>query len=183
MQPFHNYVSNILNDTNSADAVLLNGHTTFLMCNEDKRDQINDHRMNWFVNTYDSPNKQELSDYYKDNIKDTYSGIFDPPPCFYNETIRKERENSKLLEEEKNDDVYIHYEELEYRHMMNVHIMNKLSNNDEYDNNDIPSSYLEDEDNDTNSVVNDSEYYASDVSEYNEFEDYESEYEEDDFDF
>lgn len=182
MQSFHNYVSDTLNDNNSADAFLLNGHTTFLMCNTDNRDNINEHRMNWFVNTYDNQNKQELFNYYKDNIKDTYSGVFDPPPCFYNEMIRKEREHYKLTEEEKNDDINIHYEELEYRHLMNVHIMNKLSNNDEYDNNEIPS-YLEEVDNDTNSVANDSEYYVSDASEYNEYEDYESEYEEDDFDF
>ena len=179
MLQFHNYVSNTLNDANSSDAILLNGHTTFLMCNTENRDHINEHRMNWFVNTFDSSKKEELSNYYNNNIRDTYSGVFDPPPCFYNEMIRNER---ILAEEERNDDVNIHYEELEYRHLMNVHIMNKLSNNDEYNSNEIPSSYFEEEDNDNNTVADNSEYYLSDISEYNEYEDYESEYE-DDFDF
>lgn len=124
MQAFDQYANNLLNNSASEDAyadtdaesVMLNGHTTFLMSKPEYREGIHKHRMNWIINNYtnyENVDKRPYYEYYKDNVSDEYKGTFDPPPCFYNEMIRKERRNAEQqLKEQETDEIAQHYKEL-----------------------------------------------------------------------
>lgn len=124
---FHNYVDNIM-ENRIAESDIFNGHTTFLMCNRDNREDIKNHRMNWLITnyfTYDchADLKKDLKDvrdvckdYYTTNISDNYTGNFDPPCCFYNYINKLNDLNrekiQKECEERYNDDIETHYRDI-----------------------------------------------------------------------
>lgn len=127
MQAFHNYTDNLLNNVpeqyqteTEAQRLMLNGYTVFLMSRPEYRQDINNHRMQWIVNNftnYEDVDKRPYYEYYKNNIVDDYSGVFNPPPCFYNEITRQERkEAADNLRELEMDDIAQHYRELAERY-------------------------------------------------------------------
>lgn len=181
---FDNFVNNSINNENDPNAIFLNGYTTFMMCNKDNRENIKEYRMNWLINNYvnyENIDKRPYYEYYKNNINDTYSGVFNPPPCFYNEMIREERrkeeEARKEWEEYYNDDIAMHYREIANRHLTRWDMLKEdqdcisyVEENESYNSEDDKDSFLEYEDED---YYYDDEYY-DDMSEV---------YEEDDYDY
>ena len=183
MESFQGFVNQVNNNNYDPMAVLLNGHTTFLMCNKKNRENIKDHRMNWFVNNhvnYDNIDKRPYYEYYKNNVTDSYSGVFDPPPCFYNEMIREERrkqeEAQKEWEEYYNDDIAMHYREIANRHLTRWDMMKEdsecMSFVDDYE------SHKSDDDTDSLVGYDDDDYYDDEY--YDDMSEY---YEEDDYDY
>lgn len=182
---FHNFVSNIYN---SPEFERLNGYTTVLMCNHYNTNDIMNYRKQWFVNNFTNFNnidKQQYYDYYDKYITDSFSGNFAPPPCFLNthdRFIREEQaKNEKEIEENQNDDVYLHYVDIsnKYRTIVQFQQYNKYNNEENSENED---SFYESE---YQSSENISIY--SDIDEYNYDDDYdvyeeESQYE-DDYDY
>lgn len=162
----------------SKDDELLLGHTTFLMTNKNNRPIIKELRMKWFINNFMdinnkiNYNKDYLEKYYKDNIIDNYSGVFDQPPCI---SLLEERlEKQRIKEEyEENEDYMLHYNEFFSRHLRYV-----VKNNDDYsDYNDdrysenSVSSYYDDDCMSIFSyydIEDDPEYYSD-----NDYSDYE----------
>ncbi len=180
----NSFVNEIIDNEQEPMAIILNGYTTFLMCNKRKRENINEHRMNWFVNNfvnYDNIDKRPLYEYYKNNIKDTYSGIFNPPPCFYNEMIREERkkqeEAQKEWEEYYNDDIAMHYREIANRHLTRWDMMKEDDECISYAEED-DESYNSDDDNDSIMAYEEDDYYDDEY-----YEDASEYYDDDDFDY
>jgi NACalpha-BTF3-like transcription factor len=187
MCAFNNYVNTILADENSPMATILNGHTTFLMSKPENRDNIKEHRMKWFINNYtnfENTDKQEYYNYYMQNINDPYSGIYNPPPCFYNEMIRQQNkedeERQKELDEYNNDDIKMHYDYLQARHN---DIINMLKPKNIDDGEDLISEYTQED-----SYIDELECQSS-IDFYDDYDyddNYESQteyYEEDDYDY
>ena len=130
MVQFHNYANSIIGNR-MPESEIFNGHTTFLMCNRNNREDIRTHRMNWLVTnyiTYDCEDdvKKDLKDvrdvykdYYKTNLIDSYSGRFDPPRCFYNHASKLDdmdrRKYLQECEERYNDDIDTHYRDISKR--------------------------------------------------------------------
>jgi hypothetical protein len=178
MENFHEYAVNALTNL-SPEGNFLNGHTTFLMCNPCYRPDIKDHRMQWIVNNYtnyDNVDSRPYYEYYKNHIPDNYPGVFNPPPCFYNEMIREER---RAVDAEDNDDIAQHYRELAARYADLLHPKNLDENND-----DTYIEEFEDELSDISTVADDIDYESTDY--YDQGYDWEDEneyYEEDEYDF
>jgi hypothetical protein len=175
MCDFNNYVNTILTDENSPMANILNGHTTFLMSKPENRDNIKEYRMKWFVNNYTdfvNTDKQEYYDNYLKNINDSYSGVYNPPPCFYNEIVRQNNKEAaqrqKEIDEYNNDEIKMHYDYLQARYN---DIINMLKpKNTEEDNEDLISEYTQDY-----SCIDELDYQSS-IDFYDNY-DYDDDYE------
>lgn len=189
---FHNYADNIIGNR-MAESEIFNGHTTFLMCNRDNREDIRTHRMNWLVTNYiaydcEDDVKKDLKDvrdvskdyieYFKANVRDAYTGRFEPPGCFYNYVSKlDDMDRAKYLkecEERYNDDIETHYRDISNRYDATGHIDVVLSD-EEYE------EFYESDGNDTAGYATPSdaldEYY-----DYDYYEDYTEETElEDDY--
>lgn len=144
-----------------AESDILNGYTTFLMTNKQNRDNIKNYRMDWIINNYTGDdNKEDLENFYKNNINDTYSGLFNPPKCIFNEIEREERREEEIkrkeCEEYYNDDVKIHYDILAIKFSTNKRKFDAIDNNDE--------EYFTEEDDISN------EYYSDNTSIYDDYE-------------
>lgn len=185
MEGFNTFVNNTMNNS-----ILLNGYTTFMMCNENNRKDIKQYRMHWFVenyNNYDNVNKIPYYDYYKNNITDNYSGVFNPPPCFYNQMMRdidyEEKCKKQEEQDEYNDDIAMHYREVANRHLRKCNNQNTI--NDDNDSLLYEDEYEEYEDNITDDIYEENSYESDyiDTDAYNENYDMQSEYEEDDYDY
>lgn len=183
MQQFHSFVNEVMQNTNDPRSVVLNGYTTYLMKNPEFRKDIHELRMKWFVNNfvdYDNIDKRPYYVYYKDNIKDEYPGVYNPPPCFYNEMIREERRQKELEQKEydeyHNDDIAMHYRALGLRHLTRWDMMREDSE---------CISIVDDEEVNTEDDYDDSSYMSYDEYDDNDeyYEEYQSEYEEDDYDY
>lgn len=182
MQSFDNFVNQILNNQREALAIILNGYTTALMANKDKRDNIKDYRMDWFVTNYtdyENVDKRPYYEYYKNNINDTYSGVFNPPPCWYNEMIREERRQKEVEQKEYdeyyNDDIAMHYREIGNRHLTRWDMMKEDS--------ECMSEYQESE---SSEEEIDRDSYISEYDDYDDtgyYDEVQTEYEEDDYDY
>lgn len=177
---FSTYANEILTGQ-SPMSVLLNGHTTFLMTDKSKRNNIKTYRMDWFVTNYtnyENVDKTAYYDYYQKHINDSYSGIFDPPPCFYNEMIREERRQKELeqneFDEYYNDDIAMHYREIANRHLTRWDMLKEDS--------ECMSLFEESE---TGDIDNAYDSYMSDYDDYDDqyYEDTQTEYEDDDYDY
>lgn len=120
MNGFHDYVLQNMNGVHD-HSYILSGYTTFLMSKSETRNQIFDARKSWFVNNYtnyeNNRNKQELYDYYNNNITDTYSYKYDPPPCIFNEIDRQKQKEVDENNERYNDDIEVHYRDISNRHL------------------------------------------------------------------
>lgn len=180
MEAFQTFVNQVLANQTEL-AMILNGYTTFLMADRSKRDAIKDYRMHWFVNNftnYDNLDKGAYYEYYKNNIQDSYSGIFDPASTPFSQMFREEMLQKELeqkeYEEYYNDDIAMHYREIANRHLTRWDMMKEDS--------ECMSLYEESE-----SSVTDNEYdsYFSEYDEYDDsyYEDDLVEYEEDDYDY
>lgn len=177
MTDFAKYIEDIVSN-NSPEADLLHGYTTFLMLNPANRLDIKDYRMRWFVNNYtnyDNVDKRPYYEYYKNNITDQYSGVFNPPSCiFYKEERQKESEKQEELER-YNDDIEVHYREIANRHMRKCHNTNDdMENPEVFDENETQT-----DDNDISSYTDNDDYYDFDDPMFYE----ETDYEEDDYDY
>lgn len=180
MDAFHTFVNQVLANQTEL-AMILNGYTTFLMADKTKRDAIKDYRMDWFVNNYinyDNIDKRPYYEYYKNNIKDTYPGVFDPSSCLFSqmckEELRQKELEQKEYEEYYNDDIAMHYREIGNRHLTRWDMMKEDS--------ECMSVYEESE------TSSEEPEYDSYISEYDDYDDkyYEDdliEYEEDDYDY
>lgn len=131
---FHSYADNVMGNR-MPQSEIFNGHTTFLMCNRNNREDIRTHRMNWLITNYlqydcEADVKKDLKDirdvykdyhdYYNTNISDSYSGRFDPPGCFYNYLSKlDDMDRVKYIrecEERYNDDIEMHYRDISNRY-------------------------------------------------------------------
>ena len=155
---FQNYANNIL-ENRIAESEIFNGHTTFLMCNIDNRKDIRRHRMNWLITNYvtyycDDDVKKDLKDmrdvykdYYETSVEDTYSGNFDPPRCFYNNDMDREK-YLKECEERYNDDIDMHYMEISNKYNA-INAMSRIDTvlsdeefEDVYESDDCDTGYI-----------------------------------------
>jgi|LakMenE09Jun09ns_1017247.scaffolds.fasta_scaffold00102_2 hypothetical protein len=182
MQQFDYFVNNIMQNTKDPMAVMLNGHTTFLMRDTEQRKAIHEHRMKWFIDNYlnyENIDKRPYYAYYQNHIKDEYMGVYNPPPCFYNEMIREERRQKELDQKEydeyHNDDIAIHYRTLALRHLTRQDMMREDSECISIRDDD---EFTVDDEYDDTSYMSYDEYYDID-----DYEEYQSEYEEDDYDY
>lgn len=183
MEDFHLFVNNAMN-TNMPDSILLNGFTTFLMRDPEKRQNIYKYRMQWCVENYtdySNIDKRPYYEYYQNNIQDMYPALYNPPPCFYNEMLREERKQHEMqqqeLDEYYNDDIAMHYREIANRHLRRSEMLKEDSECEfEYE------DESEDEEKSEKSYISDCEDY-----DYNEEDDYYDEYMtdtyEDDYDY
>jgi len=182
LQNFHEYTSSILHSSDNPESILLNCHTTFLMSMSKYRQNIKDYRMQWFVNSYTNYANIDATPYYehyKKNVNDNYSGIFDPPPCFYNEMLRQEQNAAnELLRDQEYDEIAQHYKELETRYAI-------LLQSNQTENIDDEMYFEECEDEfDASSTQDDTDYQTTDDYDYAyEWEDENEFYEDDDYDF
>jgi hypothetical protein len=179
---FTSFVNNTINNENDPNAIILNGYTTFLMCKKNERNNIKEHRMEWMVNNYvnyDNVDKRPYYEYYKNNIQDPYSGIFNPPPCFYNEMVREERkkqeEAQKEWEEYHNDDIAMHYREIANKHLTRYDMMKEDS--ECMSDLDYQESIKDEEDNESYITEEENDYYNDDNDDFSEY------YEDDDCDY
>jgi hypothetical protein len=182
IQEFHTFVHSIMQNDKDPYAVILNAYTTFLMRDIEKRKHIYDYRIKWFVDNYvnyDNIDKRPYYEYYKNNIQDCYHGIYDPPPCFYNEMIRDERRKQEEEQKECDHDMVLHYHCLSFRHLTKWDLLQMHQDTNEC------SSYIEDDiQSDDDTYDNDSYMTYDEYDDYdNYYDDYQSEYEEDDYDY
>ncbi len=173
---FKDYSEEILNNILD-EATIFNSYTNFIMTNKQKRKDIKEYRMNWIINNFilnnldKKINKNELTEYYKNNIKDEYSGLYNPPKCPF---LLQEREERILKEKElkdyNNDDVNFHYDILKIKFSQQLkpkideeydEYTEYLSETESYTENDI---YKEDYD-DIDYEFNDN-YSSDDEDEY-----------------
>lgn len=181
---FQSFVSKMY-DSNSAEYELFNGYTTFMMCYRENRDNIKEHRKKWIVNNYtnySSGDNSEYYNFYNKTVTDTYSGVFAPPPCFYNEILREEQrlldQERKEAEEWYNDDIQTHYRDIANKYARSIERPQELNENVcDYD-----MEYSENE-TDYNTSVEDVEYITDTYDDYQDYEcdDYEEEQYEDDY--
>jgi hypothetical protein len=170
-----------MGNANDPFAVILNAYTTFLMRDIEKRKNIYNYRMQWFVDNYlnyDNIDKRPYYEYYKNNIQDSYHGIYDPPPCFYNEMIREERRKQEEEQKDCDHDLELHYHCLSLRHLTKWDVLQMQQDANEC------MSYTEDDtqsDNDT--YENDSYMSYDEYDDYDDYDDYQTEYEDDDYDY
>ncbi len=192
MQDFSDYVTGIRTENNNPLGTILNGHTTFLMSDAKNRETIKDQRMQWYINNYmldrdiQGVNDAYVKYYQKYLLNGDKNIEFNPPPCFYNEMIREQRRNEEMVERESFDDINIHYEELHFRHVMNLNTYrrrNREYNVDDTDTNDIINVISDNEEMESNTDSdNESDYddtlydveYADD--QYDDFDEDEEEY-------
>lgn len=171
-------------DPETPESEVFNGYTTFMMCNRDNRENIKQHRMNWVINNFTNYSTGDHSEYhnmYTQTVNDTYSGIFSPPPCFYNEMMREEQrqreDEVKEAEDHYNDDIQTHYRDIANKYACSIENPYKAGYN-EYDfdseYNDMDESVFE---SDYSTSVDDVEYYTEDYEDF-EYEEpqYDGEY-------
>lgn len=121
MENFENFVNTVLKDNSvtrcdNAEplAHLLDGHTTFLMCNKNNRESIHEYRKKWIVENYlyinniQHSNIDSYSIFYDTYLKDTdkFSGTFQPPSTMCD----------NYMNDVHHDDVEFHYKELANRY-------------------------------------------------------------------
>ncbi len=107
MQTFHNFANTAIYDSKSPDNIMLNGHTIFLVSHVDNSTDIHMNRMKWVINNfvnYDNVDKRPYYEYYKSHIYDNY--------------IPMKYESKPLLfkSEDIQDDIDIHYADLNIKH-------------------------------------------------------------------
>lgn len=188
IQEFDNYSNTIINDSNDYMSILLNCHTTFMMThNKNNNFNIKNNRMDWIISNftdYNNVDKEPYYEYYKKNINDNYSLVFNPPSCFHNEMERQEKykieEQKKEFDDYYNDDVTIHY-----RDILNKYSKSSYNHVDVDD--DIEDNYSEIFSNSSSSFC-DEDYDSYDYADYDEYYDellneQQSDFEEDDYDY
>lgn len=123
MRQFHEYSENALYTNNTPEAIMLNGHTVFLIAN--KNDNTKDKRMQWVVNNYtdyDNVDKRPYYEYYKNNIADDYNE--------YEVCEMLDREPTPFMNKTYEDDVDIHYRELGNKYVALAKLNERLQRNE-----------------------------------------------------
>lgn len=151
-------------------------YTTVSMCNRNTRQKIHDTRKRWIINNfveYKNVDTEEYSIYYENNVEDSYSGVFAPPPCRLNV---EEKEENEVYQE---DDIDIHYRDIANKYAIITNLQNYQK-----DDEDEVSNYIEYETDYShdNGYISMTEF--SDFDEYDDIDDYDEDiYFEDDYDY
>jgi hypothetical protein len=176
MESFADFVSTVFGKDDPL-ATYFEAFTTVSMCNRNTRQKIHDTRKTWIINNfveYKNIDTEEYSKFYDNNIIDSYSGVFAPPPCPVN---TEEKEENEIYHE---DDIDIHYKEIasKYDNISNLQQNNKKDEDEISYCTEYESDYSQD--NGYNSLTE-----FTDFEDYDEIDDYYEEdiYFEDDYDY
>lgn len=143
------------------------------MCNRNTRQKIHDTRKTWVINNfveYKNIETTQYSDYYDRNVKDSYSGVFNPPCCPLNAAEKEEKQSYQ------EDDIDVHYRDIanKYTNIMKMH----QKEDDEI------SYHSEDDSEYSQELGYTSMTEISDYDDYEDYDDYDDDaYYEDDYDY
>lgn len=176
MNTFNNYADKAIISVDSPEGIMLNGHSVHsIFCHKNKN--VLDQRMYWIVNNYtnyENIDKRPYYEYYKANINDTYNQY---------EIIEKLLPSPNY---EYEDDIDIHYRELNNKYAALAKLNEKLQQN----NNEIPEitepyEYQESTESEYQSTIEeyDDDIYIETDEEYYEMCLDDQEYEDDDYDY
>lgn len=145
MQTFHNFAHTAIYDSKSPDNIMLNGHTIFFISHVDNLTDIHKNRMNWVINNfvdYDNVDKRPYYEYYKSNIYDNYI------------PMKYESKPLQFKAQEYQDDIDIHYEELNIKHARLVELNAQLTaNQNQNDDERYSINDMDYEDEDSNETI------------------------------
>jgi len=151
--------------------------TTVSMCDRNTRQKIHDTRKKWVISNfveYKNVDTEEYSIYYENNVEDSYSGVFAPPPCRMN---FEEKEENEVYQE---DDIDLHYRDIANKYT-NITNLQKYQKDEEEDEVMYCTEYESDYSQD-NGYASLTEF--SDFDDYDEGNDYDEDiYFEDDYDY
>lgn len=176
MESFATFVSTVFGKDDPL-AEYFQAFTTASMCDRNTRQKIHDTRKKWVISNfveYKNVDTEEYSIYYDNNVVDTYSGVFAPPPCRMNS---EEKEENEIYQE---DDIDIHYRDIANKYT-NITNMQKYQKDEEEDEEVYYTEYESDYSQD-NGYTSLTEF--SDFDDYDDVDDYDEDiYFEDDYDY
>lgn len=191
MNHFHSYCNYICNNSEFKEKLIIEGDyldaikdycnnvSSYLLIKKNDINYIKNYRkiiiIDYYISIYKVNNKEELDNYYHNNIKDNYNMVFNPPSSY--EYYYFDKENNL------NDDIDDHYNFInkknEFYGKESMIDKNNIEDNTEY--------LLDD--GDTISIVSSYDDYNDEYEDYDKYNDYDEFYDEneeyysDDYDY
>lgn len=180
---FLSFITQMNNDSNCDEEMscyksIYEGYTTYMVSKKYNINYIKTARMNSIINSYiDYKNsafdKKLLEYYYKNNYRDSFNMILNPPKCMFTEAAREKRMEAEYEKREKEtDDIKKHYDGINEKYKYYYELSQKKEEDIEEEFQEEYHEYSEDD----HYSTDDSDYYY-----YDNYSDYESDYMSDEY--